>query len=122
MDGSDRLQAFYLPRCRLDLVNLHLLKINCTGKSCDSLGMADGGTTYNCIGAQDSEAAVTLIFELRVWPPAPSQSFKVRNHTIKTFTKFLVKNTYAPMEVGCDDIRNNRRAWTAFRNSVVQIL
>ena len=62
VNGSDRLQAFYLPRTKLALVNLYLINVKCTVKSCDALGVTDEATTCPCIGTIDHETATTLVF------------------------------------------------------------
>ena len=122
VNNTDRLQAFYYPRSRLNLINLYLIKTKCTGKSCDALNMAQNNVKCACFGAVAREAAVTLILELQVIPQAPSQPFKVTNHTSKKLTRFFVKDRFIPTEVSINDIINNRHAWVMFRDSIINIL
>ena len=122
LNNTDKLQAFYLSRSRVIMVNLFLVKTKCTGKSCDALNMAENNVKCACFGTVTREASVTLVLELKVSPQAPSQPFKVMYHTSKKLTRFFVKDGFIPTEVSVNEIVDDRHAWMVFKNSIVNIL
>ena len=48
VESLDRLQAFHIPNCRIGIIDVHLIKLACIGKTCDCLGMVNG-TNCACV-------------------------------------------------------------------------
>ena len=121
IESSDRLQAFHIPNCKIGIIDVHLIKLPCIGKTCDCLGMVDG-TKCACVGTQDCAAGMCLCLGLRVKTPKPHKDFKILNHTSKKYTKEFMKNGHIPLDMDVNEILSDRHTWLTLRECVETVI